>query len=79
MAVYVNTNVSSLQGQRSFNYVNNSLNIIYQRLSTGLRINSAKDDSAGLQILDRVNLRIDFFVYALSLGCDIGNIPSTSF
>ena len=49
MAVYVNTNVSSLNGQRYLNNVQNSLNTTYTRLSSGLRINSAKDDSAGLQ------------------------------
>ena len=59
MAVYVNTNVSSLQGQRNLNNVNNSLNTTYQRLSTGLRINSAKDDSAGLQIADRMTSQIN--------------------
>ena len=59
MAVYVNTNVSSLNGQRTLNNVNNSLNTTYQRLSTGLRINSAKDDSAGLQIADRMTSQIN--------------------
>ena len=59
MAVYVNTNVSSLNGQRYLNNVQNSLNTTYQRLSSGLRINSAKDDSAGLQIADRLTTQIN--------------------
>ena len=59
MAVYVNTNVSSLNGQRYLNNVQNSLNTTYQRLSSGLRINSAKDDSAGLQIADRLTSQIN--------------------
>ena len=54
MAVYVNTNVSSLNGQRYLNNVQNSLNTTYTRLSSGYRINSAKDDAAGLQIADRL-------------------------
>ena len=49
MAVYVNTNVSSLHGRRQLNNVQNQLSTTYQRLSSGLRINSAKDDAAGLK------------------------------
>ena len=59
MAVYVNTNVSSLNGQRYLSNVQNSLNTTYTRLSSGLRINSAKDDSAGLQIADRLTSQIN--------------------
>ena len=59
MAVYVNTNVSSLNGQRYLNNVQTSLNTTYQRLSSGYRINSAKDDSAGLQIADRLTSQIN--------------------
>ena len=59
MAVYVNTNVSSLNGQRYLNNVQNNLNTTYTRLSSGLRINSAKDDAAGLQIADRLTSQIN--------------------
>ncbi len=59
MAINVNTNVSSLRGQASLNKVNTSLNTTYTRLSTGLRINSAKDDAAGLQISDRITSQIN--------------------
>ena len=59
MAVYVNTNVSSLNGRRYLNNVQNSLTTTYQRLSSGMRINSAKDDSAGLQIADRLTSQIN--------------------
>ena len=59
MAVYVNTNVSSLNGRRHLNNVQNSLNSTYQRLSSGMRINSAKDDAAGLQIADRLTTQIN--------------------
>lgn len=59
MAVYVNTNVSSLNGQRYLRNVQTSLNTTYQRLSSGQRINSAKDDAAGLQIADRLTSQIN--------------------
>ena len=59
MAVYVNTNYSVLQGQRYLGNVQNSLTTTYQRLSSGMRINSAKDDAAGLQIADRLTSQIN--------------------
>ena len=59
MAVYVNTNYSALQGQRYLGNIQNSLTTTYQRLSSGLRINSAKDDAAGLQIADRLTSQIN--------------------
>ncbi len=59
MGVYVNTNYSSLQGRRYLNNVNNQLTTTYQRLSSGMRINSAKDDAAGLQIADRLTSQIN--------------------
>lgn len=59
MGIYVNTNVSALRGQNYLNNVNNNLNTTYQRLSSGLRINSAKDDAAGLQISDRLTAQIN--------------------
>ena len=59
MAVYVNTNYSALQGQRYLGNVQNSLTTTYQRLSSGMRINSAKDDAAGLQISDRLTSQIN--------------------
>jgi flagellin len=48
MALIINTNISSLNAQRNLNESQNSLNTSLQRLSSGLRINSAKDDAAGL-------------------------------
>ena len=59
MAIYVNTNVSSLHGRRQLNNVQNQLSTTYQRLSSGMRINSAKDDAAGLQIADRLTTQIN--------------------
>ena len=59
MAVYVNTNYSALQGQRYLGNVQSQLTTTYQRLSSGMRINSAKDDAAGLQIADRLTSQIN--------------------
>lgn len=52
MAIVVNTNVASLNAQRNLYRTQNLLNRSLQRLSSGLRINSAKDDAAGLAISD---------------------------
>ncbi|UEG59875.1 flagellin [Stutzerimonas chloritidismutans] len=58
MALTVNTNIPSLNTQRNINNTSNSLNTSMQRLSTGSRINSAKDDAAGLQISNRLTNQI---------------------
>ncbi|MCG8993024.1 flagellin FliC [Laribacter hongkongensis] len=50
MALYVNTNVASLNAQRNLNNSTSSLSTSLQRLSSGLRVNSAKDDAAGMAI-----------------------------
>ncbi|WP_462168592.1 flagellin N-terminal helical domain-containing protein [Pseudoalteromonas lipolytica] len=54
MALSVNTNVMSLNSQRNLSNSTNSLSTSYQRLSSGLRVNSAADDAAGLQIGSRL-------------------------
>jgi flagellin len=59
MALYVNTNVSSLNAQRQMQNSSSALDTAFQRLSSGLRINSAKDDAAGLQISDRLTSQIN--------------------
>jgi flagellin len=58
MALYVNTNVSSLNAQRQLQNSGNSLDVSFKRLSSGFRINSAADDAAGLQIADRLTSQI---------------------
>jgi flagellin len=58
MASVINTNVASLNAQRNLSSSQTSLNTSIQRLSSGLRINSAKDDAAGLAISDRMNSQI---------------------
>ncbi|MBE6424024.1 flagellin [Succinivibrio dextrinosolvens] len=59
MALYVTTNVSSLNSQRRLSSATKSLDTTYQRLSSGLRINSARDDAAGLQISNRLTNQIN--------------------
>ncbi|MEO6897235.1 MAG: flagellin [Caldimonas sp.] len=58
MSQTINTNVNSLTAQRNLNTSQSSLATSLQRLSSGLRINSAKDDAAGLAIADRMNAQI---------------------
>lgn len=58
MAIVINTNVASLNAQRNLNSSQGLLNRSMQRLSSGLRINSAKDDAAGLGISDRMTSQI---------------------
>ena len=58
MAQTINTNVASLNAQRNLSASQSSLGTSIQRLSSGLRINSAKDDSAGLAISERMSSQI---------------------
>lgn len=58
MAAFINTNVASLNAQRNLNTSQSSLATSLQRLSSGLRINSAKDDAAGLAIAERFSSQI---------------------
>ena len=65
MALTVNTNISSLNAQRQMMGSSLGLDQAFERLSSGLRINSAADDAAGLQITDRLQSQI--------LGLNQGN------
>jgi flagellin len=58
MPMTINTNVSSLNAQRNSSTSQTSLSTSLERLSSGLRVNSAKDDAAGLAIADRMNAQI---------------------
>ena len=58
MPQIINTNIASLTAQRNLNTSQNDLNTSLQRLSSGLRINSAKDDAAGLAISERFTTQI---------------------
>jgi len=59
MALFVNTNTSSLNAQRQLMNSGNSLDVAFKRLSSGFRINSASDDAAGLQISNRLTSQIN--------------------
>jgi flagellin len=58
MPQVINTNIASLNAQRNLNGSQSALEVSLQRMSSGLRINSAKDDSAGLAISDRMTAQI---------------------
>ena len=59
MALFVNTNVASINGQRNLMGSTNGLETSMNRLASGLRINSARDDAAGLQISNRLTSQIN--------------------
>ena len=59
MPLYLNTNISSLRARRNLGKVTGGLDNSFKRLASGLRINSAKDDAAGLQISDRMTAQIN--------------------
>ncbi|MCJ7929965.1 flagellin [Aeromonas sp. LsrichE-8G] len=65
MSMFISTNVSSLNAQRNLANSSKSLDTSFTRLASGLRINSAKDDAAGLQIANRMTSQIN--------GLDQGN------
>jgi flagellin len=58
MALSINTNIASLNAQRNLGAIQGTLNKSLQRLSSGLRVNSAKDDAAGLAISNRMSSQI---------------------
>nr|MBQ5527181.1 flagellin [Succinivibrionaceae bacterium] len=59
MSIYVNTNTSSLRAQSALSKATSKLSDSYAKLSSGKRINSAKDDAAGLQIASRMTSQIN--------------------
>ena len=59
MALSVNSNIASLNSQRQLSNATNELGTSYERLSSGKRINSAKDDAAGLQISSRLTAQVN--------------------
>jgi flagellin len=58
MTLSINTNIASLDAQRNLSMSQSSLSTSMQRLSSGLRINTAKDDAAGLAIAERMNAQV---------------------
>ena len=58
MGLYVNTNISSLNARRALNKTTDGMSKSFARLASGLRINTAKDDAAGLQISSRLDAQV---------------------
>ncbi|MFJ4140682.1 lateral flagellin LafA [Pseudomonas fragi] len=78
MALTIHTNYSSLLTQTNLNKTNNALATNQQRLGTGLRINSAADDAAGLQIATRMNAQTKGMAVALRNVSDASSLPQTA-
>ncbi len=78
MALTINTNVASLNAQRNLNRSQGLLNQSLERLSTGLRINSAKDDAAGLAISERFTTQIRGLNQAVRNASDGISLAQTS-
>ena len=78
MALTIHTNYSSLLTQTNLNKTNNALATNQQRLGTGLRINSAADDAAGLQIATRMNAQTKGMAVALRNVSDASSLLQTA-
>ena len=78
MALVINTNISSLNAQRNVGKTSMGLETSIQRLSTGLRINSAKDDAAGLGIVDRMTSQIRGLNQAVRNANDAVSLSQTA-
>jgi flagellin len=78
MAISVNTNVASLNAQRNLSKSSNDLQTSMERLSSGMRINSAKDDAAGLQITNRLTSQINGLAVAQRNANDGISIAQTA-
>ncbi|PCI07397.1 MAG: flagellin [Gammaproteobacteria bacterium] len=78
MALVINTNISSLNAQRNVGKTSMGLETSIQRLSTGLRINSAKDDAAGLGIVDRMTSQIRGLNQAVRNANDAVSLAQTA-
>src|SRR5689334_4237272 len=64
MALFIQTNVSSMEAQKNLGYNQNQLQLSFNRLSSGFRINSAKDDAAGLAISENLKSQVRSFAVA---------------
>lgn len=64
MAITVNTNIPSLTAQNSLNKATNAMNTAMERMSTGLRINSSKDDAAGLAVANKLDYKVSSLAVA---------------
>ncbi|WP_144959571.1 flagellin N-terminal helical domain-containing protein [Pseudomonas oryzihabitans] len=78
MSMTVNTNVASLTVQKNLNSASSNLTTAMTRLSTGLKINSAKDDAAGLQISNRLTSQVKGLDQAVANANDANSIAQTA-
>ena len=78
MAITVNTNVTGMTAQRNLTQSSNALATSMERLATGSRINSAKDDAAGLQISNRLNSQVRGLGVAMKNANDGISIAQTA-
>jgi len=78
MPMVINTNVNSLNAQRNLTTSQGSLATSMQRLSSGLRINSARDDAAGLAISDRMNAQIKGMSVSIRNANDAVSLAQTA-
>ena len=78
MAQVINTNIMSLNAQRNLSATQSSLATSVQRLSTGLRVNSAKDDAAGLAIAERMNTQVRGMNVAIRNANDAISLSQTA-
>jgi flagellin len=78
MALMVNTNVMSLNAQRNLSTSQSALSTSIQRLSSGLRVNSAKDDAAGLAIAERMNAQVKGMNVAIRNANDAISLSQTA-
>jgi flagellin len=78
MPMTINTNVVSLNAQRNTSASQMSLSTSMQRLSSGLRVNSAKDDAAGLAIADRMNAQVKGMNVAVRNANDAISLAQTA-
>ncbi|BAJ01394.1 flagellin [Shewanella violacea] len=78
MAISVNTNVTSMKAQSNLNGAQSNLSTSMERLASGLRINSAKDDAAGLQISNRMTSQINGLDVAMRNANDGISIAQTA-
>ncbi|MBM7456555.1 flagellin [Oceanisphaera litoralis] len=78
MAITVNSNISALTAQRNLSNSSNALTTSMERLSSGSRINSAKDDAAGLQIANRLNSQVRGLGVAMKNANDGISIAQTA-
>lgn len=78
MPQVINTNVMSLNAQRNLNKSQSAMSTAVQRLSSGLRVNSAKDDAAGLAISERMNAQVRGMNVAMRNAADGISLAQTA-